>query len=103
MVELSKTIVIKEEKKPVTQANVFRDLLSGNYESVFNDFLLRYQLAGQFESSTNFAEKLTEVDKNFTFLSKNEEALYKLKLANQFFFRDSLPPTLNETCFDLYK
>jgi hypothetical protein len=38
---------------------------------------------------------MKKIDKTRSFISKDEEALSKLQLAANIFFRDSLPKTLN--------
>jgi len=47
---------------------------------------MRYSLPSDFDRATKFQMKLKEADKTLSFKSKDEEALYKLKLAYNFFF-----------------
>lgn len=45
--------------------------------------------------ASKFADAIKNIDKTQCFRSKDEEALLKLKVATQIFFRDSLPKPLN--------
>jgi hypothetical protein len=50
----------KVEEKPtvITQSQVIHNLLKGNYQSVFDDFLVRYSLPSDFDKATKFHMKL---------------------------------------------
>lgn len=60
---LSKSKVLPEKKKVRSQAMVIYDLLKGDYNSVFEHFMMRYALPGDFDLSMKFRVALGRVDK----------------------------------------
>ena len=71
---------------------MINDLLKRNYQSVFDDFLVRYSLPSNYDLATKFHYELDKIDKTLKFKNKQEEALYKLKFASSFFFTESFTP-----------
>jgi hypothetical protein len=65
------------------------DLMRGDYQSVFDHFLMRYSLSSDFDLAARFQIELKKADKELKFNNQQEEALYKLKLANNFFLAES--------------
>jgi len=68
------TIHKKESSKGTgvkTQADVINDLLKGNYESVLDDFLVRYTLTGNYDLTTKYKYALQDVDRTMEFHSKD--------------------------------
>ena len=80
-----------------SQAEVIGDLLRGDYQSVFDHFMVRYALTGSYDLSTKFMMELRRIDEDLSFRNKDEEALYKLKLAVNFFFTESHTPMLSSS------
>lgn len=86
VVTITKIWQKKEEVKPKNQADMIKDLLKGDYQSVLDHFLMRYSLASDFDLAARFQKQLSSTDKHLQFKSEQEKALYKLKQANNFFF-----------------
>ena len=60
----------KRGKRVRSQREVIYDLMSGNYQSVFDDFLVRYSLPANFDLSKKFQLALKQADKTLTFRNK---------------------------------
>ena len=78
-------LILNKDKKDETrrhvksQSEVISDLLKGDYQSVFDHFMVRFALTGNFDLSTKFMMELRKIDETLSFRSKEEESLYKLK------------------------
>lgn len=46
------------------------DLLRGNYQAVFEHFMMRYSLASDFDMAAKFYKQLKKVDKDLKFKTK---------------------------------
>lgn len=79
------------------------DLIKGDYQSVLDHFLMRYSLPSDFDVASKFHKAMAKADKDLKFKTKNDEAVYKLKLAKFFFFTEGLTKPLNKDCFEIYK
>lgn len=96
VINLNKTREPKVPSKAKSQKDMIYDLLQGNYQSVFEHFMMRYSLASDFDMAAKFNKQLKAVDKDFKFRTKQEEYLYKLKVANNFFFTEGICKPLNK-------
>lgn len=63
VIKLNKTREGKNVKKAKTQANMIADLLKGDYQSVFEHFMMRYSLSSDFDMAAKFRKRLSKVDK----------------------------------------
>lgn len=70
VVKLNKNEVARPSKQPKSQARIINDLLKGDYQSVLDDFLVRYSLPADFDLNRKFLLALKNVDKTLTFHSK---------------------------------
>ena len=94
---------MEKEGKGKGEKDMIYDLLRGNYRNVLDHFMVRYSLTGNYHLSHKFMQELKKIDKTLKFKNEEEEALYKLKVANKFFFVESFTPTLTSHHFQKYK
>ena len=69
---------------------MLQDLLRGDYQSVYDNFMIRYGLNGDYELCSKLKKKLEKIDRDVRFENKQQEGLYKLQIIYRYFFTESL-------------
>ena len=81
------------------QAEAIANIVQGKYQSALDYFMTTFPLNNEPALAEQFHRATKKADKSLKFDDSNTKALYKLKLAHDTYFRQSLPRPMNS--FDL--